>query len=78
MFPQGRHTETLIEKGPTLHFVLAKLGCVSLPGGTSFKGLKGSWRAAEADTMRKPGQVIMKVQTPLKEKLRTKEVMERG
>lgn len=50
VFPHGQHKETVIEKGPTLHFVLAKLSCVNLPGGTGFEGMQGSWRAAEALT----------------------------
>ena len=39
----------MCQRQPRLYLVLAaELGSVSLPGGTGFEGMRGSWRAAEA------------------------------
>ena len=47
MFPQGQHTEAVIQRGPRLGLMLvakpSKM-CKSFPGGAGFEGTKTSWR----------------------------------
>jgi hypothetical protein len=44
------------------HVQLDLVICKNHPSGTSFEGMKGSWRSAEAGTVRGHGRVLGKVQ----------------
>jgi hypothetical protein len=56
------HRKAVFQSQPQLYLVLQLdlVMCNSHPGGTGFEGMKGSWRAAEAQDCERPWKAIGK------------------